>query len=102
MNEIEAVLKYVKNRARDDRKMLQEQARQRQFGTKRMNPAQTMAYVDYLASQYPVRPWVGPEGPVMGSALFMTLKDDPRVVNGPQVWREIEQAAARAWQRSAA
>lgn len=90
------LMKLVRDEVKGLRQDLRERIKPYEFRTQRMNPEQTLMYMDALAQQYPVQEWIGPDGQLyVGSALFMTLKDDPRVLNGKDVWREFEAAGKR-------
>lgn len=94
MNEIEKLMEMVRESAKHDLEGLRERVGDMSFGTKRATPAQISAMVGNLLKRYPPQLWMNKATGevVLDSSAMIALRENPNVINGKEIWREIERA----------
>lgn len=94
MSEIDELLVSVDKMAEVITKELDSRIEGMRFGTAKAGPEQITALVGNLLKQYPPVLWRNNATGeiVLDSAMMIVLREDPDIVNGKQVWGEIERA----------
>lgn len=89
---MDELVKRVREAAEKTREELRVRAKEMSFGTTRATREQGIAMVSNILMRYPPQVWMNEKTGEMiyDSAMMATIRDNPNVVNGKEVWREIE------------
>lgn len=94
MKDVEKLISLVQERVDRNRDGLYALIKEMSYGTTRAKPEQITAMLGNLLKRYPPQLWRNDETGevVLDSIAIMALREDPNVINGKEVWHEIERA----------